>query len=137
VVDTASGDEVGTVEALELVTVGQRRGFAHGADGTRRYVSAVDADSRTVFVGPSADVATLAVPLVDGSVTWTSVALGPGSGAIAQTSAHGRPLSCTFALEGRPSLRFEIAIRPVAPGQTVALYDATDPDRVLGAGIVA
>src|SRR5580658_2498827 len=63
VVDTVTGDEVGMVEALELVTVGQRRGFAHGADGTRRYVSAVDTDSRTVFVGPSAVVATRAVPL--------------------------------------------------------------------------
>ncbi len=27
--------------------------------------------------------------------------------------------------------------RPVAPGQTVALYDALDPDAVVGAGIAA
>ena len=29
------------------------------------------------------------------------------------------------------------AIRPVAPGQTVALYDAADPDAVVGAGVAA
>ncbi len=33
--------------------------------------------------------------------------------------------------------RFPVAQRPVAPGQTLALYDAADPDAVLGAGIVA
>jgi tRNA-specific 2-thiouridylase len=138
IVDTTTGADVGTVEALELVTVGQRRGFAHGADGTRRYVSAVDADSRTVFVGRAEDVATRTVPLVDGSLTWTAAALGAGSAAIAQTSAHGRPTPCTFGRdEGRPCVSFEAPVRPVAPGQTVALYDAADPDRVLGAGIVA
>ena len=32
-------------------------------------------------------------------------------------------------------VRFETAQRPVAPGQTVALFDPDDPDAVLGAGI--
>jgi tRNA-specific 2-thiouridylase len=138
VVDTATGDEVGTVEALELVTVGQRRGFAHGADGTRRYVSAVDAGSRTVFVGRAEDVLTSKVPLLEGSLTWIASAPVTGSAAIAQTSAHGRPAPCTFARdEDGPCVRFDLPIRPVAPGQTIALYDAADPDRVLGAGIAA
>ncbi|HXR54292.1 MAG TPA: tRNA 2-thiouridine(34) synthase MnmA [Acidimicrobiales bacterium] len=138
VVDTATGDEVGTVEALELVTVGQRRGFAHGADGTRRYVCAVDAGSRTVFVGRAEDVATRTVPLAPGSLTWTTAELAAQSPAIAQTSAHGRPTFCKFGRdEGGAWVRFDVAIRPVAPGQTVALYAAADPDRVLGAGIAA
>ena len=138
VVDAATGDPMGTVEALELVTVGQRRGFAHGTDGTRRYVSLVDARSRTVFVGRAEDVATRAVSLLDGSLTWTANALGDDSPAIAQTSAHGRPLVCTFGRDGGSAcVRFDAPIRPVAPGQTVALYDAADPDRVLGAGIAA
>jgi tRNA U34 2-thiouridine synthase MnmA/TrmU len=34
-------------------------------------------------------------------------------------------------------IRFDSAQRPVAPGQTVALYDANDPDAVVGAGIAA
>jgi tRNA U34 2-thiouridine synthase MnmA/TrmU len=32
---------------------------------------------------------------------------------------------------------FDDPQRPVAPGQTVALYDALDPDAVVGAGIAA
>jgi tRNA U34 2-thiouridine synthase MnmA/TrmU len=35
------------------------------------------------------------------------------------------------------SVFFETPQRPVAPGQTVALYDAAEPDAVLGAGIAA
>ena len=34
-------------------------------------------------------------------------------------------------------VRFDDPQRPVAPGQTVALYDALDPDAVVGAGIAA
>jgi tRNA U34 2-thiouridine synthase MnmA/TrmU len=34
-------------------------------------------------------------------------------------------------------VRFDIPQRPVAPGQTIALYDATEPDAVVGAGIAA
>jgi tRNA U34 2-thiouridine synthase MnmA/TrmU len=34
-------------------------------------------------------------------------------------------------------VRFESPQRPVASGQTVALYDASDPDAVVGAGIAA
>ncbi len=41
----AAGDPAGTVEAVELVTVGQRRGMGHGGDGKRRYVTHVDVTS--------------------------------------------------------------------------------------------
>jgi tRNA-specific 2-thiouridylase len=138
VVDTETGADIGTVEALELVTVGQRRGFANGADGSRRYVASVDAGSRTVFVGRAETVATRTVELEEGSLTWTSVPLRDGSAAIAQVSAHGRPAPCVFSDDqGRPRVWFDAPIRPVAPGQTIALYDVGDPDRVLGAGIAA
>ena len=42
----------GRSTAVELVTVGQRRGMGHGADGRRRYVTAVDVPARRVRVGP-------------------------------------------------------------------------------------
>src|SRR6478609_4211377 len=47
----ADGTEVGTVDAVELVTVGQRRGLGLGGDGEPRYAVAVDVDSATVVVG--------------------------------------------------------------------------------------
>ena len=57
---------------------------------------------------------------------------------MAQVSAHGRPAPCTLA-EAPDGLvvRFDVPQRPVAPGQTVALYDADEPDAVVGAGIAA
>ncbi len=47
----AEGEPAGTVDAVELVTVGQRRGMGHGSDGKRRYVTHVDVAARRVTVG--------------------------------------------------------------------------------------
>jgi tRNA-uridine 2-sulfurtransferase len=136
VVDMETDASLGTVDALELVTVGQRRGFDRGPDGSRRYVSAVDPQSQRVYVGRAEEVATVVIEFAPGSLTWTADPLPGGSAAIAQVSAHGRPVPCLFGVdEDRFHVRFDAPVRPVAPGQTVALYDVADPDRVLGAGI--
>jgi tRNA-specific 2-thiouridylase len=56
--------------------------------------------------------------------------------AVAQCSAHGRPTPCQVQQQDDGLVvRFHRPERRVAPGQTVALYDATDPESVLGAGI--
>ena len=52
----ADGLPAGSVDAVELVTVGQRRGMGHGTDGARRYVTHVDVGTRRVVVGSAADV---------------------------------------------------------------------------------
>ena len=57
-----------------------------------------------------------------------------------RSSAHGRPVACTLddhGVDGDLVVRFDAPQRPVAPGQTVALYDAADPDAVVGAGVAA
>jgi tRNA-specific 2-thiouridylase len=131
VVDAASGAAVGEVEAVELVTVGQRRGMGHGADGHRRYVVGVDVAARRVVVGDP-ELATVDSVWLE-SLTWVDEPLRDGEPAVAQVSAHGRPVRCRF--EGGGRVCFSERQRPVAPGQTVALYD--DADTVLGAGIVA
>jgi tRNA-specific 2-thiouridylase len=125
VVDTA-GAEVGRVDALELVTVGQRRGLGTGG-GARRYALDVDTSSRTVVVGGAGDL------LVDGvrltQVCWVDE---PVAGAVeAQTSAHGDPFEATF--DGT-TVRFLRPQRRVAPGQSVVLYRGED---VLGGGIAS
>ncbi len=57
--------------------------------------------------------------------------------ALAQCSAHGRPVPCTVRPDGdRLVVVFAEPQRRVAPGQTVALYDPARPDSVLGSGIV-
>ena len=133
VVDT-EGRPAGSVEAVELVTVGQRRGMGHGSDGRRRYVTHVDVASRRVTVGPADEVLRTSVVLARPSLTWVDRPLAPGARAVAQVSAHGRPAPCTV---DDVVVRFDDPQRPVAPGQTVALYDAHDPDAVVGAGIAA
>jgi tRNA-specific 2-thiouridylase len=133
------GRPAGSVSAVELVTVGQRRGMGHGTDGKRRYVTHVDVASRQVVVGSAAEVLRSSVLLAGPSVTWVDRPLAPGARAVAQVSAHGRPVACTVAGgdDGDSEVIFDEPQRPVAPGQTVALYDALDPDAVVGAGIAA
>ncbi|HEY5385146.1 MAG TPA: aminomethyltransferase beta-barrel domain-containing protein, partial [Acidimicrobiales bacterium] len=135
------GRPAGSVQAVELVTVGQRRGMGHGSDGKRRYVTHVDVAARRVTVGSAAEALRSSVLLAGSSLTWVDRPLAPWSRAVAQVSAHGRPVPCTLIPADTETdaieVRFDDPQRPVAPGQTVALYDALDPDAVVGAGIAA
>jgi tRNA-specific 2-thiouridylase len=127
VVDT-DGAEVGAVDAVELVTVGQRRGLAPGRDGRPRYALAVDVEAATVTVGPADD-------LLDGQVAVHGMAWadGPVAGPVlVQCSAHGTPRPATVAPDGAGVMvTWEEPQRRVAPGQSVVLYDG---DEVLGGG---
>jgi tRNA-specific 2-thiouridylase len=132
------GRPAGSVEAVELVTVGQRRGMGHGTDGTRRYVTHVDVAARRVTVGSADEAQRATVVLAGPSLTWVDRPLAAGARAMAQVSAHGRAVPCALeAHEAGMAVRFDSPQRPVAPGQTVALYDVAEPDAVVGAGIAA
>ena len=132
------GRPAGSIDAVELVTVGQRRGMGHGSDGKRRYVTHVDVATRRVTVGSAAEALRTSVLLAGPSLTWVDRPLAAGARAVAQVSAHGRPVPCTLLEQpDGMEVRFDDPQRPVAPGQTVALYDVLDPDAVVGAGIAA
>jgi tRNA U34 2-thiouridine synthase MnmA/TrmU len=76
------------------------------------------------------------VVLPEATLTWVDRPLLDGDRAVAQVSAHGRPAPCAVVrTDDGLVVRFDVPQRPVAPGQTVALYDVTDPDAVVGAGI--
>jgi tRNA-specific 2-thiouridylase len=123
VVDRA-GVEVGRVDALELVTVGQRRGLGTGG-GARRYAIEVDATRRTVVVGEAADLLGDSVELT--GVCWVD---GPVEGPVqVQASAHGDAVDGVYA---GGTVRFARPQRRVAPGQSVVLYRG---DEVLGGGV--
>jgi tRNA-specific 2-thiouridylase len=128
-VDVASGAEVGTVEAVELVTVGQRRGLSPSGGGSRRYALAVDVAAGTVTVGSDADLRQASVGLVQ--CAWVA---GPPPAAAsfeAQVGAHGAPVPARWN-GGASRVMFERPQRRVAPGQSVVLYDGP---AVVGGGI--
>jgi len=127
VVEAATGAEVGRVAAVELVTVGQRRGLGGPGGGARRYALATDPVAGTVTVGPLADLLVGEVAL--GSLSWTATAVPEGTVVAAQCSAHGPAHPAVFTGWG---VAFATPQRAVAPGQAVALYEG---DRVLGAGV--
>lgn len=128
VVDVSSGREVGEVAAIELVTVGQRRGLGTGG-GPTRYVIAVDIERRRVLAGSREQLAVSEVRLVRRS--WIGRPLAPGAAVLAQSSAHGRPNPARVTATG---VAFDEPARRPAPGQVVACYVG---DEVAGAGVAA
>jgi tRNA-specific 2-thiouridylase len=126
VVDASTGETLGTVAAVELVTVGQRRGLG-GGGGERRFALRVDVEGRRIEVGSQADLLDTSVALTER--TWVRSQLAVGTPVLAQASAHGRPFEAVVTDEG---LGYDVARRRVAPGQTVALYVG---DEVVGSGI--
>jgi tRNA-specific 2-thiouridylase len=138
IVDT-DGHDVGTVTAVELVTVGQRRGL-HLAGGLgRRFVVDVDVPNRVVTVG--APEALQRDELELDQVVW---AAGPVEGRVrAQCSAHGsaEPAVVELLDDGAVRVRWDEPRRRVAVGQSVVLYQVLDtvhgPDEVVvGGGLV-
>jgi tRNA-uridine 2-sulfurtransferase len=130
VVVDGDGRAVGEVPAVELVTVGQRRGLGLPGGGEPRYAVAVDVPGATVRVGPEAELVAGAVTL-DG-MTWAGSAAAGEVGA--QCSAHGavRPATVEPGPVGRAVVRFARPERRVATGQAVVLYDG---DEVVGGGL--
>ncbi len=115
----ASGATVGRVDAVELVTIGQRRGLELAGGSGRRFVTEVDVAERTVTVGVARDL--LDTQLVLRDMVWAD---GPVEGEVtAQCSAHGRPAGATVTATVSGSvLEWTEPQRRVAPGQSVVLY---------------
>ncbi len=126
VVDS-SGAQLGSVPAVELVTIGQRHGLGLPGGDVPRYAISVDVPAAKVTVGTKVDLTTDRVTLLD--VAWVA---GPVAGPLsAQTSAHGQAHPCRIV---GTDVVWDEPTRRVAPGQSVVLYDG---DEVVGAGEVA
>ena len=93
VVDTA-GDRLGEVEAVELVTVGQRKGLGLPGGGPKRYVVDVDVEQRVVVVGDDADLLRPTLDVHD--VTWVDGEVDSEVEVLVQCSAHGDPRRATI-----------------------------------------
>ncbi len=83
-----SGQQVGTVESVELVTIGQRRGLDVGGNPGRRYVTRIDRSANVVTLGERSGVMRDRVRI--GQLVWSQ---HPVIGEVlAQFSAHGSTL---------------------------------------------
>ena len=126
VVDSA-GTVLGDVPAIEMVTLGQRRGIGLPGGGPKRYVTRIDQATATVVVGDESDLDDS--ELLVGNVVWADE---PHIGDVTvQCSAHGTAVPAS--LDG-DIVHWSTAQRRVAPGQSVVFFDPTD-SYVLGGGI--
>ena len=122
-------------------TIGQRKGLGiagPGADGRPRYVTAIDAETGTVRVGPVEDLEIW--ELVGDKPVFTGGAplQGPVECQI-QVRAHGGITDAVAELrDGRLAVSLRAPLRGVAPGQTMVLYrpDA-DGDEVIASATIA
>ncbi len=110
------GNEIGTIDAVELVTIGQRRGLNLGGNSDRTYAVQVDVPSRRVVAGSAQDLLSEDVQLTD-HVWVDEPHIGPVQ---VQISAHGNQASACLTSDG--NVHWVDARRKVAPGQAVVFY---------------
>ncbi|MCV7222126.1 tRNA 2-thiouridine(34) synthase MnmA [Mycolicibacterium elephantis] len=121
-------------------TIGQRKGLGiagPGRDGRPRYVTDIDAETGTVYVGNAADLDVWTLtgerPVFTSGVAPT----GPVECAV-QVRAHGGVADGVAQLrDGRLVVELRAPLRGVAPGQTMVLY-RPDPqgDEVIGSATI-
>jgi len=133
------GAVVGEVEAVEMVTVGQRRGLGLPGGGDPLHAVAVDVAARRVTVGTTRHLIRDEQALE--GLLWSDHPGGrPPAGleldVLAQCSAHGEVAGARLHVVGDGSARlvWSEPQRIVAAGQSVVLYDLDD-DRVVAGGI--
>ena len=126
-----SGATLGEVEAVEMVTVGQRKGLGLPGGGPKRYVVDVDVTNQVVTVGDDADLICETLDVV--APTWVAERV---SGQVrVQCSAHGATRLAHISIDGEQiRVVWHEPQRRIAPGQSVVFYDEADR-RVLGGGI--
>ncbi len=136
VIDAGSGEVLGRHRGTFTVTIGQRRGLdlkIPAEDGAPRYVIDVDVATGDVIVG-SPEL--LDVRHLEAShPIWCGPALDEAAREVlVQVRAHAEPVPATASFDGAiVRVDLHVPIRGLAPGQTVAIYDAT---RVVGSATV-
>ena len=125
-----SGEQVGQVDSVEMVTIGQRKGLGLAGGTNPKYVVDVDVTAegdRRVMIGEKAD---LVAPVTE-LESWRWVG-EPVDGPLRfQCSAHGRVES--GRIEDGRRVVWDEPHRRIAAGQSVVGYDADDV--VVGGGI--
>ena len=120
-----SGSEVGRVEAIELVTVGQRRGMLLAGGKEPRYANNIDIESATVTVGTPDQL--LVEQTEFRNTLWAANEIK--GELLVQTSAHGKPKLANIQDN---VLTWNEAHSIVASGQSLVFYE---DNQVVGGAI--
>ena len=126
-------------------TIGQRRGLGIGgrkdadeADGPL-YVVGIDAAKHRIIVGPQSALACFEVHLSETS--WVAGGGAPPLGhpvlARLRNTAPAMPAMLEADAGGRAVIRLEDPQFGIAVGQAAAIYDAADPENLLGGGWIS
>lgn len=128
------GRVLGTHTGIHQYTIGQRRGIGVSTGPEPLYVWALDASKNRVVVGPNQGL--FADGLEAENVVLSDPALeGAPFSARVRIRQNHRPVPAEVLVEnGRAKVRFDVAQRAVAPGQSSVFYD--DEGFVLGGGII-
>jgi tRNA-specific 2-thiouridylase len=132
------GSLAGKVEALELVTIGQRKGLGIPGGGPKQYVVEVDTPNARVVIGEEASL--YRKSLVVNQIIWSDTQdvqrLQITNDVLVQSSAHGAAVPATVEILGPDSLRIHWTQpqRRIAPGQSIVLYNTIN-SYVLAGGI--
>jgi tRNA-specific 2-thiouridylase len=136
------GTVVGRHNGVIDYTIGQRRGLGIGgragvdeSEGPL-YVVAINAAANQVIVGPQRALACTEVHL--GDVNWINGVPEHGASVMARlrNTAPAMPAR-VFSVGGAAVVRLEDPQFGIATGQAAALYDAQNPERLLGGGWIA
>ena len=132
IVDT-QGRTCGSHRGQHRFTVGQRRGLGI-ATADRRYVVSKDAATNTVVIGDREQL--LAAGCVAAQCNWLVEPgrMGGWTECLAKYRYNTPPAPARARCNGTLEVEFVTPQAAVAPGQAVVLYDAADPDLVLGGG---
>lgn len=124
------GRVLATHAGVHRFTIGQRRGLGI-AGGAPRYVTAIDAASGTVQLGPAAAVH--AAGLVADGANWLATPPAPGTRVAVKIRSRfaAQPARIVRADAAGFALLADAGMRAVTPGQAAVLYDG---ERVLGGG---
>ena len=137
----ADGTVLARHRGVHGFTVGQRKGLGipgPGPDGAPRYVTAIDAQSGTVRVGPVAELDVDELTGRDPVFTCGAPPSGPFECEV-QVRAHGGVAPGVAEMTGGAvRMRLRRPLRGVAPGQTMVLY-RPDPegDEVIGSATLS
>ena len=132
------GTPAGKIEALELVTIGQRKGLGIPGGGPKQYVVEVDTPNARIVIGEEANLYRDSVDVAQ--IIWSDTGdlerLKTTGDVLVQSSAHGAAVSATVEILGPDSLRIHWAQpqRRIAPGQSIVLYNTIN-SYVLAGGI--